>query len=44
MTIDANLIEGFKIGMAVGVVLGFILGFGIGCWVVYTMKIEGKLP
>lgn len=26
MTIDANLIEGFKIGMGLGFVLGFIMG------------------
>lgn len=39
MTIDANLIEGFKIGVAVGVIVGFCLG----CYIVYMMKIEGNL-
>jgi len=37
MTIDANLIEGFKIGMGFGFVLGFIMGI-----VTHIMYVRAK--
>ena len=38
MTIDANLIEGFKLGVAVGVFLGLAIGFLIAAPIIYHVR------
>lgn len=38
MTIDANLLEGFKLGCA----FGALLGFCVGCWLTYAMLYAKK--
>lgn len=42
MTIDANLIEGFKIGFGVGFLLALIVGFCLGVWIHVLMVKEKK--
>lgn len=42
MTIDANLIEGFKIGFGVGFLLALVFGFCLGVWTHALMAKEKK--
>lgn len=38
MHIDANLIEGFKIGVGVGFVIGLLISFAIAAPIIYQVR------